>query len=90
MCLAGCHVVAKTQGYLLVCIWGSLIKFRGEGGAVSKAMPCARMDLKSFCTGKYRAGFQSLVSPSNGERFVSSWVSLQNRRAIFSYAFGVA
>ena len=24
LCLPGCHVVARTQGYLLVCIWGSL------------------------------------------------------------------
>ena len=35
LCLAGCHVVAKTQGYHLVCIWGSLIKFQG-GGVVVK------------------------------------------------------
>ena len=31
LCLAGCHVVAQTQGYYLVCIWGSLIKFQGGG-----------------------------------------------------------
>ena len=43
LCLAGCHVVAQTQGYHLVCIWGSLIKFRGGvGGVVSiKSMLCA-------------------------------------------------
>ena len=29
---AKCHVVAQTQGYHLVCIWGSLIKVRGGGG----------------------------------------------------------
>ena len=29
--LAGCHVVAKTQGYHLVCIWGSLGIFQGRG-----------------------------------------------------------
>ena len=29
LCLAGCHVVAQTQGYHLVCIWGSLVRFQG-------------------------------------------------------------
>ena len=29
LCVAGRHVVAKTQGYHLVCVWGSLIKFQG-------------------------------------------------------------
>ena len=32
LCLAGCHVVTKTQGFHLVCIWGSLVKFQGGGG----------------------------------------------------------
>ena len=31
LCLAGCHVVAQTQGYHLVCIWGGLFKFQGDG-----------------------------------------------------------
>ena len=31
LCLAGRHPVAQTQGYQLVCIWGSLVKFQ-EGG----------------------------------------------------------
>ena len=31
------HVVAQTQGYHLVCIWGSLVKFHG-GGVVLKTM----------------------------------------------------
>ena len=26
-----CPVVAQTQGYHLVCIWGSLVKFQGVG-----------------------------------------------------------
>ena len=34
LCLAGCHVVAQTQGYHLVCIWGSLVKFQGSGVVV--------------------------------------------------------
>ena len=34
-CLAGCHVVAQTRGYRLVCIWGSLVKFQ-VGGVVVK------------------------------------------------------
>ena len=29
LCLPGCHVVAQTQGYHLVCIWGSLVRFQG-------------------------------------------------------------
>ena len=29
LCVAGRHVVAKTQGYHLVCVWGSLVKFQG-------------------------------------------------------------
>ena len=29
LCLAGCHGVAPTQGYLPVCIWDSLLKFQG-------------------------------------------------------------
>ena len=29
--LAGCHVVAQTQGYHLICIWGSEGKFQGRG-----------------------------------------------------------
>ena len=33
--LAGRHVVAQTQGYHLVCIWASLVKFQG-GGIVVK------------------------------------------------------
>ena len=44
LCLAGCHVVAQTQGYHLVCIWGSVVKFRGGGGGVVvKTMLCARV-----------------------------------------------
>ena len=37
LCLAGCHVVAQRQGYYLVYIWGSLVKFLG-GGVVLKTM----------------------------------------------------
>ena len=45
-----CPIVAQTQGYHLVCIWGSLVKFQG-GGVVLKTMLCATVDLLSFCTG---------------------------------------
>ena len=31
MCLAGCQLIAQTQGFQLVCIWGSLVKFQGAG-----------------------------------------------------------
>ena len=41
-CLAECHVVAQTQGYHLVCVWGSLVKFQG-GGIVLKNMLCAKV-----------------------------------------------
>ena len=64
LCLAGSPAVAKTKGYFLVCIWGSLIKFQGSG-VVSKVMLFARLDSNSFCTGSYRPVFQSLVYPSN-------------------------
>ena len=47
-----CPVVAQTQGYHLVCIWGSLVKFQGDG-VVVKSMLCARADLLSFCTCAY-------------------------------------
>ena len=39
-----CHVVAQTQGYHLVYIWGSLVKFQG-GGVVVKTMLCARVQI---------------------------------------------
>ena len=45
LCLAGYHVVAQTQGYHLVCIWGSLVKFRG-GGVVVKTMLSARVQIR--------------------------------------------
>ena len=40
--LSGIHVVVQTQGYYLVYIWGSLVKFQG-GGVVLKTMICARL-----------------------------------------------
>ena len=74
LCLVGCHVVAETQGYHLVCIWGSLVKFQG-GGVVLKTVLCARIvDLLISCTGAYR--YRSKLSVSlKLRRFVSSWVS---------------
>ena len=42
LCMAGRHVVAHTQGYHLVCVWGSLVKFQRRGD-VLKIMLCARM-----------------------------------------------
>ena len=39
-----CHVVAQTQGYHVVCIWGSLVKFQG-GGVVENTMLCARVQI---------------------------------------------
>ena len=37
LCVAARHVVVKTQGYHLVCVWGSLVKFQG-GEVVLKIM----------------------------------------------------
>ena len=39
---AQCPVVAQTQGYHLVCIWGSLVKFQGDGVVV-------KFDVFSHC-----------------------------------------
>ena len=44
LCLAGCHVVAQTQGYHVVYTWGSVFKFQG-GGVVVKTMLCARVQI---------------------------------------------
>ena len=44
LCLAGCHVVARIEGYHLVCIWGSLVKFEA-GGVDLKTMLCARVQI---------------------------------------------
>ena len=45
LCLAGCHDVAQTRGYRLVCVLGSLVKFQG-GGVVIKTMLCARVRIR--------------------------------------------
>ena len=65
--MAGRHVVAQTQGYHLICVWGSLVKFQG-GGVVLKIMLCARVRI--FCFFFFfvlglNPVFQSQVSPSN-------------------------
>ena len=39
-----CPVVAQTQAYHLVCIWGSLGKFQGRR-VVLKTMLCARVQI---------------------------------------------
>ena len=39
-----CHVVTQIQGYHLVCIWGSLVKFQGCG-VVAKSMLFARVQI---------------------------------------------
>ena len=40
LCLAGCHVVAHTQGYHLVFLQGSLVKFQGCGVVVCLVLEC--------------------------------------------------
>ena len=62
--LAGCHVVAQTQGYHLVCIWGSLVKFQGDG-VVVKTMLCARVQIRWVFVAGLTPVFQSSMSPSN-------------------------
>ena len=64
LCLAGCHVVAQTQGYHLVCIWGSLVKFQG-GGVVVKTMLCARVQIRWVFVPGLTPVFQSSMSPLN-------------------------
>ena len=45
--MAGRHVVAQTQGYHLVCVWGSLVKFWG-GEVVLKIMLYTRVRIFFF------------------------------------------
>ena len=46
LCLAGCHVVAQTQGNHLVCVWGSLVKFQGVG--LLQSLMCFRTVVSLF------------------------------------------
>ena len=71
--LVGCHVVAQIQGYHLICIWDSLVKFQG-GGVVPKTMLCVRLWICWVLVPGLIPVFQSSVCPSNWGRFVSRWV----------------
>ena len=64
LCLAGCHVVAHTQGYDLVCIWGGLVKVQG-GGVVVKTMLCATVPICYVFVPGLTPVLQSSMSPSN-------------------------
>ena len=64
LCLAGCHVVVQIQGYHVVCIWGSLVKFQG-GGVVVKTMLCVRVQIRWVFVPGLTPVFQSSMSPSN-------------------------
>ena len=90
LCLAGCHVVAQTQGYHLVCIWGSLVKFQG-GGVVVKTMLCVRVQIcLVFCKGAFPCLSKLNVSLNLSEGCVWLGVMLLHRhRAIIWFAFGV-
>ena len=57
-------VLAQTQGYYLVCIWGGLVKFQ-EGGVVVKTMLCARVQICWVFVPGLTPVFQSSMSPSN-------------------------
>ena len=50
MCLAGCHGVAPTQGYLPVCIWDSLLKFQGDGLFLMLFLMCFCTVMQFVCT----------------------------------------
>ena len=50
--MAGHHVVTKTQGYHLVCVWSSLVKFQG-GEVVLKITLYTRVRIFFFFTGAY-------------------------------------
>ena len=71
--LVGCHVVAQIQGYHLICLWDSLVKFQG-GGVVPKTMLCVRLWICWVFVPGLIPVFQSSVCPSNWGSFVSRWV----------------
>ena len=81
LCLAGCHVVAQIQGYHLVCIWGSLLKFQ-EGRVVLKATLCAGLPLsfKAQCLPQIGAGLClagcHVVAKTQGYHLVCIWGNL--------------
>ena len=50
VCLAGCHGVAPTQGYLPVCIWDSLLKFQGDGLFLMLFLMCFCTVMQFVCT----------------------------------------
>ena len=58
LCVAGRHVVAKTQGYHLVCVWSSLVKFQG-GEVVLKIMLYTRVRIFFFFVRGLTPVFQS-------------------------------
>ena len=69
--LAKCHVVAKTQGYQLVFIWGSQIKFQG-GWTGLKGPAWCYTGFEEFLYQLLVPVKQGLVSRSNGGGVVSS------------------
>ena len=46
LCLDGYRLVAPPQRYLLVCIWGSLVKFQGVG--LFQSLMCYRTGMQFF------------------------------------------
>ena len=59
--MAGRHDVAKTLGYHLVCVWGSLVKFQG-GGVVLKFI-CFVVEC-GFSVFFYTGAYPCLSKPS--------------------------
>ena len=85
------HVVAQIQGYHLVCIWGSLVKFQG-GGVVVKTVFCARVQICLVFVPGLTPVFQSSMVSLKFRRGCV-WLGvmfLHRHRAIIWYAFRVA
>ena len=69
-----CQLVAQTQGYQLVCIWGSLVEFRGRGGCSKEPVLCWIVDFAEISTGTYPC-FSKLSVAFKLRGFGSSWMS---------------
>ena len=86
-----CHVVAQTQGYHLICIWGSLVQFQGDG-VVVKTIPSVKcrlaeslylglpMSFKTQCLPQIKEGLClagcHVVAQTKGYHVVCIWGSL--------------
>ena len=65
--LAGCHDVAQTQDYYLVCNWSSLIKLQGCG--VVSNLTCFRTVVQFYCAVCMQAMTHSVENVLSQEQF---------------------